>query len=391
MSTGVSTKEVQETSSASRFIADLEDIQPLKSLNNFFHSCCPKIVAEVQTETPIKMIDEESPGYECSKVQVFPKRYAKEIEDNIPPSNMSSNEMMLVVERGIPTDEFNVHNILCQFSFNPSVNSSIVFVHGTATNHCVWDPGISFNSMDPTVWDPGQQSSAKWAVADEMVMMESEVHNTYSKVELVKCASIVDAYVVHKSMLVESKNTSILVSCGKFKTITRLMCYFAHFGAHKRVEELTVAQQFHLANLGKASGAAMRTPLLARSRAFLVIILEQNHQCFSLLSETPMEVNKKCRLRDPKSSSYLKQSYCYEIAGITNAHDYANIRKVMTTKLGYILPFGTENQDIFAKDDRPPPVFISLACSNCNPKESRKIGSKQHIYAIRISNCFLSE
>ncbi|KAH0696243.1 hypothetical protein KY290_013598 [Solanum tuberosum] len=533
MPTRVFTKEVKETSS------DLEDIQPLKSLNEFFHSCCPIVVAEVQTETPIKMLDEESPGPERSKVQVFDecsrrdmsKRYSTtatsldlssskhkiafetfgdkylpkfslepetindlyldsyflKIVDNIPPSTMPSNEMMFVVERGISTDGFNAHNILCQFSFNPNVNSSFVFVHGTATNVCVWDPGISFNSMDPTsctdttnvdllqslgytnmfcfiayansptqVWDPGQQSFGQWAVADEMVMMESEVHDTYSEVnrvfddsfvrvasreiqpiapldiirlpklfrflqrllaqltgglqgcikstmnliehdyatgpdlefkhilvgygadgfiilimrdtldlgdkiidfppnfslyeftafqacennhwslsmsysevELVKDASIVDDYIVHKSMLVESKNTSILVSCGKFKPIMRLMCYLAYFGGHRRVEECTVAKQIQLAKLGKASGAAMRTSILARSQAFLVIILEQNHQCLSLLCETPMEVNKKCRLRDPESSFYLKQSYCYEIASITNAHDYININNVL--------------------------------------------------------------
>ncbi|KAG5625220.1 hypothetical protein H5410_010438, partial [Solanum commersonii] len=545
MPTRVFTKEVQETSS------DLEDIQPLKSLNEFFHSCCPMVVAEVQTETPIKMLDEESLGPERSKVQVFDecsqrdmsKRYSTtatsldlssskhkiafetfgdkyllkfslepetindlyldslflKIEDNIPPRTMPSNEMMLVVERGISTNGFNAYNILCQFSFNPNVNSSFVFVHGTATNVCVWDPGISFNSMDPTsctdttnvdllqslgytymfcfivyansptqVWDPGQQSFGQWAVADEMVMMESEVHDTYSEVnrvfddslvrvasreiqliapldiirllklfqflqrllaqltgglqgcikstmnsiehelhnfstleeimiffgaegvlasyatgpdlefehilvgygadgfiilimrdaldsgdkiidfppnfslyefkafqacennhwslsmiyseiELVKDASIVDDYIVHKSMLVESKNTSILVSCGKFKPIMGLI----------RVEECTVAKQIQLAKLGKTSGAAMRTSILARSQAFLVIILEQNHQCFSLLCETSMEVNKKCKLRDPESSFYLKQSYCYEITSITNAHDYINIKNVL--------------------------------------------------------------
>ncbi|KAH0692702.1 hypothetical protein KY290_020828 [Solanum tuberosum] len=65
MPTRVFTKEVQET------FSDLEDIQPLKSLNEFFHSCCPMVVAVVQTETPIKMLDEESLGPERSKVQVF--------------------------------------------------------------------------------------------------------------------------------------------------------------------------------------------------------------------------------------------------------------------------------------------------------------------------------
>ncbi|KAH0640944.1 hypothetical protein KY285_037530 [Solanum tuberosum] len=470
MPTRVFIKEVQETSS------DLEDIQPLKSLNEFFHTCCPMVAQRCK-----------------------PRLQSKCLMKNLQALNAAKFKCSMNVPKEIcQRDGFNAYNILCQFSFNPNVNSSFVFVHGTATNVCVWDPGISFNSMDPTsctdttnmnllqslgytnmycfiayansptqVWDPGQQSFGQWAVADEMVMMESEVHDTYSEVnrvfddsfvrvasreiqpiahldiirlpklfrflqrllaqltgglqgcikstmnliehelhnfstleeimiffgaegvlasyatgpdlefehilvgygadgfinlimrdaldlgdkiidfppnfslyeftafqacennhwslsmiysevELVKDASIVDDYIVHKSMLVESKNTSILVSCGKFKPIMRLMCYLAYFGGHRRVEECTVAKQIQLAKLGKASGAAMRTSILARSQAFLVIILE-----------TPMEVNKKCRLRDPESSFYLKQSYCYEIASITNVHDYINIKNVL--------------------------------------------------------------
>ncbi|KAK4718867.1 hypothetical protein R3W88_017205 [Solanum pinnatisectum] len=512
LSTRVFTKEVQETSSTSIFVADLEDIQPLKSLNEFFHSCFPKVVAEVQTETPIKRLDEESVGPERSEVQVFdecsPKEMSKrynttatsldhssskhkafetfgdkyllkfpleletindlhldkfflKIEDNIPPSNMPSNEMMLVVERGISTEEFNAHNILCQFSFNPNMNSSITFVHGTVTNRCVWDPGISFNFMDPTGYtytknvDPlqllgytnkfcfiayanfltqilvpldiiclpklfqflqrllaqltgglqgciksmmkliehllrnfsmleditiffgAQGVLASYATgptlifehilvgygADEFIILimhdtlelgdktidfppnfslyefaalqacENNQRNLamiYSEVELVKGASIVDAYVVHKSVLVESKNTSILVSCGKFKTITRLMCYLSHFGGNRSVEERTVAQQIQLAELGKASGAAMRTSLLASSRALLVIILEHKHHYLFLLCETPMEVNKKCRLRDPESFFFLQQSYCYKIACITSTQNSVNIKERMT-------------------------------------------------------------
>ncbi|KAH0749183.1 hypothetical protein KY290_028415 [Solanum tuberosum] len=166
----------------------------------------------------------------------------------------------------------------------------------------------------------------------------------YSEVELVKGASIADAYVVHKPVLVESKNTSILVSCGKFKTITRLMCYLSHFGGHRSVEERTVAQQIQLAELGKASGAATRTSLLASSRALLVIILEHKHHYLFLLCETPMEVNKKCRLRDPESFFYLRQSYCYKIACITSAQNFVNIKERMT-----IFWLGKREQMIFFK------------------------------------------
>ncbi|PHU16011.1 hypothetical protein BC332_17216 [Capsicum chinense] len=64
-----------------------------------------------------------------------------------------------------------------------------------------------------------------------------------SELELVKVASTVVAYVVHKVILSESKSFSILASCGKFKTMMRLMCYVAHLRGHRCVEECTVAQQ----------------------------------------------------------------------------------------------------------------------------------------------------
>ncbi|KAH0753787.1 hypothetical protein KY290_024057 [Solanum tuberosum] len=64
-----------------------------------------------------------------------------------------------------------------------------------------------------------------------------------SELELVKVASIVVAYVVHKAMLNECKNTFILVSCGNVKTTTRLMHYLAHFRGHRRFKERIIAQQ----------------------------------------------------------------------------------------------------------------------------------------------------
>ncbi|PHT39602.1 hypothetical protein CQW23_18456 [Capsicum baccatum] len=63
-----------------------------------------------------------------------------------------------------------------------------------------------------------------------------------SELELVKIPSTVAAYVIHTAMISESKNFSVLVSTGKFKTMMRLMCYLAHLGGHRRVEECTVAQ-----------------------------------------------------------------------------------------------------------------------------------------------------
>ncbi|PHU18548.1 hypothetical protein BC332_14243 [Capsicum chinense] len=178
-----------------------------------------------------------------------------------------------------------------------------------------------------------------------------------SELELVKVASIVVAYVVHKAILSESKSFSVLASCGKFKTMVRLMCYVAHLGCHRIIEEYTVAQQvlksnpvfealnnvvaiqikfsshngifveIQFAKLGKTYGAAMGPSLTERSSDFIIIILEQNHHCFFLLRDVLMEINKMCRLRGPEAFSYIKRSYC--LAGITDAHDSPNIEKVM--------------------------------------------------------------
>ncbi|KAH0754155.1 hypothetical protein KY290_024425 [Solanum tuberosum] len=142
MSTGVFTKEVQETSSASRFVDDLEDIQPFKSLNEFFHSCCPKVVAEVQPETPIEMLDDESPGPKRSEVQLFDECFQRDISKRYISATYIDHEKS--------RDEFNVHNILSRFSLNARVNSFVVSVNGTTKNHSVWDPGIRFNSLAPT-------------------------------------------------------------------------------------------------------------------------------------------------------------------------------------------------------------------------------------------------
>ncbi|PHT53811.1 hypothetical protein CQW23_08273 [Capsicum baccatum] len=177
-----------------------------------------------------------------------------------------------------------------------------------------------------------------------------------SELELVKLTSIIVAYVVHKAILSKSKSFSVLASCGKFKTmmrlmcfvhstsleayvLIRLMCYVTHLGVHRRIEECTVAQQvlksnpvfkalnnvvaiqikfsshngifveIQFANLGKTCGVAMRPSLTERSSAFIIIILEQNHHCFFLPREVLMEINKICRMRVPEAFSYIKRSY----------------------------------------------------------------------------------
>ncbi|KAH0713005.1 hypothetical protein KY289_008964 [Solanum tuberosum] len=285
MSTRVFTKEVEGTFSTSRFEADLDDIMSPKVFEECFPSFCPMVVSEVHPETPNKMIEEAALSPKHSEAQLFDgcsskemsKRYVivnsldrgsnkpkiksetfddmylgefflepatienlyhekqiLDIEYSVPQSTMSLEELMLFVEHGKFTREFNTNNILCQFSFN---RADTVVVLGTATNICVWDPGISFKStvligytvnMTPLlllsstgavgfiayansmtqVWDPRQQRCmhspvllavlpltvitslnfsfqnifAMWAVVDEMVLPESKVHDSYSEV-----------------------------------------------------------------------------------------------------------------------------------------------------------------------------------------------------------------
>uniref|UniRef100_M1DYF9 Uncharacterized protein n=1 Tax=Solanum tuberosum TaxID=4113 RepID=M1DYF9_SOLTU len=174
MSTGVFTKEIQETSSASSFVADLDDIRSPRVFDECFPSCCPMIVAEVQPDTPNDMFDEESPGLKHNKAQLFDdcstkdmsKRYVTttfldrgskkskiefetfdniyltELENSIAQSNRPLDELMLVVEHGKFTCEFSTHNILSQFSLVPNADIFLITVPIIAIDICVWDPGI---------------------------------------------------------------------------------------------------------------------------------------------------------------------------------------------------------------------------------------------------------
>ncbi|KAF3620194.1 hypothetical protein FXO38_32504 [Capsicum annuum] len=495
MSTRVFTEEVKETSSAAILLGDLDDIQSTRVLDESVYNCWRKLVAELQPDTPIKMLDEEALCLERSKVQLF---------DECSPRNMSKS-----------VDVYGAAMNLCVW--NPGISSKIKaltdytlntkllillgststfgFIANANSVTQVWDPGqqryelvVGKSKVDDTysdvnrVFDDSSQGAASrelqpiaplyiiflpklfqflqqllaqlifflqapksniWYVAmggdfsfrkkiteqasalkmvirgkeapkticsawfqgciRSMVdLIGLELHNfstlvelkglvgaqgdkiivcppTFSlyevvalqncqndhgslyviesELELVKVASIVVAYVVHKAILNESKSFSVLASCGKFKTMMRLMCYVAHLGGHRRIEESTVAQQvlksnpvfkalnnfvaiqikfsthngifveIQYAKFEKTYGAAMGPPLTERFSTFIIIVLEQNHHCFFLLSDVLMEINKMCRFRGPEAFSYIKRSYC--LAGITDAHDFPNIEKEM--------------------------------------------------------------
>ncbi|PHU20616.1 hypothetical protein BC332_11767 [Capsicum chinense] len=97
ISIGVFTKEVKKTSSDAILLGDLDNIQSTRVLDESVHNCCHKVVTEVQPDTPIKMLDEESLCLERNKFPLF---------DECSPRNMSKS----------------------------------VDVHGAAMNLCVWDP-----------------------------------------------------------------------------------------------------------------------------------------------------------------------------------------------------------------------------------------------------------
>ncbi|XP_068635016.1 myosin-9-like [Aristolochia californica] len=171
------------------------------------------------------------------------------------------------------------------------------------------------------------------------------------------------ADVAYRAMVNEGKSNSILVSgesgAGKTETTKMLMRYLAYMGGRVATEGRTVEQQVLESNPvleafgnaktvrnnnssrfgkfvviqfdkhGRISGAAIRTYLLERSRVCQVSDPERNYHCFYLLCAAPPEVVEKYKLGNPKSFHYLNQSNCYELVGVSDAHDYLATRRAM--------------------------------------------------------------
>ncbi|THG13573.1 hypothetical protein TEA_007836 [Camellia sinensis var. sinensis] len=187
-------------------------------------------------------------------------------------------------------------------------------------------------------------------------------------------------------MIYEGKSNSILVSgesgAGKTETTKMLMRYLAYLGGRKGTEGRTVEQQvlekiygfcmdifcgfvidilvyqmqsnpvleafgnaktvrnnnssrfgkfveLQFDKHGKISGAAIRTYLLERSRVCQISDTERNYHCFYLLCAAPPEEIEKYKLGSPKTFRYLNQSNCYELVGVSDAHDYLATRRAM--------------------------------------------------------------
>ncbi|CAI0449009.1 unnamed protein product [Linum tenue] len=165
------------------------------------------------------------------------------------------------------------------------------------------------------------------------------------------------------AMVNEGKSNSILVSgesgAGKTETTKMLMRYLAYLGGRAATEGRTVEQQVLESNPvleafgnaktvrnnnssrfgkfveiqfdkhGRISGAAIRTYLLERSRVCQINDPERNYHCFYLLCAAPQEEIEKYKLDHPKTFHYLNQSKCFELVGISDAHDYLATRRAM--------------------------------------------------------------
>ncbi|XP_010694808.2 myosin-11 isoform X2 [Beta vulgaris subsp. vulgaris] len=171
------------------------------------------------------------------------------------------------------------------------------------------------------------------------------------------------ADVAYRAMINEGKSNSILVSgesgAGKTETTKMLMRYLAYLGGRSATEGRTVEQQVLESNpvleafgnaktvrnnnssrfgkfveiqfdkRGRISGAAIRTYLLERSRVCQVSDPERNYHCFYLLCAAPQEEIEKYKLGSPKTFHYLNQSKCFDLVGVSDAHDYLATRRAM--------------------------------------------------------------
>ncbi|OMO96239.1 IQ motif, EF-hand binding site [Corchorus olitorius] len=171
------------------------------------------------------------------------------------------------------------------------------------------------------------------------------------------------ADVAYRAMINEGKSNSILVSgesgAGKTETTKMLMRYLAFLGGRVATEGRTVEQQVLESNpvleafgnaktvrnnnssrfgkfveiqfdkSGRISGAAIRTYLLERSRVCQISDPERNYHCFYLLCAAPQEEIERYKLGSPKTFHYLNQSNCFELVGVSDAHDYLATRRAM--------------------------------------------------------------
>ncbi|KAL1193456.1 Myosin-16 [Cardamine amara subsp. amara] len=196
-------------------------------------------------------------------------------------------------------------------------------------------------------------------------LYDAEVMEKYKEASFKELSPHVFAIggIAYREMINEGRNKCILVSgesgSGKTETTKMLMRYLAYFGGHTAAEGRTVENQVLESNpvleafgnaktvknnnssrfgkfveiqfddVGRISGAAIRTYLLERSRVCQVSDPERNYHCFYLLCAAPPADVERFKLGNPKSFRYLNQSSCYELDGVNDAEEYLATRRAM--------------------------------------------------------------
>ncbi|KAI4340291.1 hypothetical protein MLD38_025142 [Melastoma candidum] len=167
----------------------------------------------------------------------------------------------------------------------------------------------------------------------------------------------------YRLMINEGKSQSILVSgesgAGKTETTKLLMRYLAYMGGRAASEGRSVEQKVLESNpvleafgnaktvrnnnssrfgkfveiqfdeMGRISGAAIRTYLLERSRVCQVSDPERNYHCFYMLCAAPKEDVERFKVGPPRTFHYLNQSNCFELDGVDESKEYIATRNAM--------------------------------------------------------------
>jgi myosin-5 len=92
--------------------------------------------------------------------------------------------------------------------------------------------------------------------------------------------------------------------------------------------------------MGRISGAAIRTYLLERSRVCQLSDPERNYHCFYMLCAAPPEDVQRYKLGNPRTFHYLNQTNCYELDGIDDSKEYIATRRAME-----VVGIGADAQD----------------------------------------------